>query len=380
MFNDLKCAFFRVRVPGYLYWAIWVVCVCSSSGALAQTKPVESKFLKLTEKNQASLGVQVITVQASTSGQILASATVVTPPGKESTVSAPYPGQIARLLVGVGDSVKAGSALAQFTSPMLGDARRLLSEATIDYKNASAAAQRDQAMFEDGIISEVRLQLSKSKQDAALAQLQARQSELTASGVRYDNNSNSGYSTGTLIAPLSGLVLEAFASVGQRVEAGAVLFRLADSSQLQLDLQLSTDKAIQLEVGDEVSIASRNAKARIIGVSRAVDTSQSARARALVLNRGNLHLGEFVSVIVLAKSKPSSAKPDMQWMVPARAITQWRGKPWIFVANPQGFIAQPVSVLTSNDDLSLIEVSLPAGTKVAISGIASLSALLQKDE
>lgn len=335
-------------------------------------------LLPLSVKQQASLGVQMAQVQASTGGPLLASATVVMPSGKEFTVSAPYAGQVSRLLVGVGDTVKAGAALAHFTSPMLGDARRLLNEASLDYKNASAAAQRDQAMFDEGIIPAVRLQWSRSKQEAAQAQLHAREAELLASGMRFD--ANSGYATGTLKAPLSGIVSEAFVAVGQRVEAGTMLFKLADSSQLHLDLQLSSEKAAQLQVGDEVSIATRNAKAKIIGVSRAVDASQSARARATVTTKGSLQAGELVSVTLHPKGKASSDKPDMYWLVPARAVTQWRGKPWIFVANDKGFEAKTVNVISSTDDLSLIEVALPQSSKVAITGIASLRALLQKDE
>ncbi|MEN9379515.1 MAG: hypothetical protein RJB15_1201 [Pseudomonadota bacterium] len=357
---------------GVVLFALPHVIVVAQPGISAPSN------LTITAKQQASLGVQVAAVQGSTGGQLLASATVVMPPGKEFTVSAPYAGQVSRLLVGVGDSVKAGSALAHFTSPMLGDARRLLNEAALEYKNSSAAAQRDQAMFDEGIIPAVRLQLSRSKQEAAQAQLNAREAELLASGMRFDVNS--GYATGTLKAPLSGIVSEAFVAVGQRVEAGTMLFKLADSSQLHLDLQLSSEKAAQLQVGDEVSIATSNAKAKIIGVSRAVDASQSARARATVTTKGSLQAGELVSVTLHPKGKASSDKPDMYWLVPARAVTQWRGKPWIFVANNKGFEAKTVNVISSTDDLSLIEVALPQSSKVAITGIASLRALLQKDE
>lgn len=344
----------------------------------AQSVSSASSVLTVTAKQQASLGVQVATVQSSMGGQLLASATVGMPPGKEFTVSAPYAGQVSRLLVGVGDSVRVGAALAHFTSPMLGDARRLLNEASLDYKNTSAAAERDQAMFDEGIIPAVRLQLSRSKQEAAQAQLRAREAELLASGMRFDGNS--GYATGTLKAPLSGVISEAFVAVGQRVEAGAMLFKLADSSQLQLDLQLSSEKAAQLQIGDEVSIANRNAKAKIIGVSSAVDASQSARARATVTQRGSLQAGDLVSVVIHAKGKLSTNQQDTHWLVPARAVTQWRGKPWVFVANDKGFEAKAVNVTSSTDELSLIEVALPKSSKVAITGVASLRALLQKDE
>ena len=335
-------------------------------------------FLSLNSKQQASLGIQVAVAQTAEGGQLLATAAVVIPPGKDFTVSAPYAGQVSRLWVGVGDSVKMGAALAHFTSPMLGDARRLLNEAALDYKNASAAAQRDQVMFDEGIIPSVRLQLSRSKQEAAHAQLQAREAEISAAGMRFD--SNAGYATGTLKAPLSGTVSEAYVAVGQRVEAGTVLFKVSDTSQLQLDVQLSAEKAAQLNVGDEIIISSHNAKAKIIALSRGVDASQSAHARATVTQRGSLQAGELVSLIVHTKVKVRSEKLDSPLLVPARAVTQWRGKPWVFVANDKGFEARTVRVISSSDDLSLIEAALPSGSKVAVTGIASLRALIQKDE
>jgi RND family efflux transporter MFP subunit len=371
------CSFFIGRFLSPTFFSL-VLFALGHGLVVAQPVVSTTGILSITTKQQASLGVQVAAVKASTGGQLLASATVVMPPGKEITVSAPYAGQVSRLLVGVGDSVKAGAALAHFTSPMLGDARRLLNEALLEYKNSSAAAQRDQAMFDEGIIPAVRLQLSRSRQEAAQAQLNAREAELFTSGMRFDVNS--GYATGTLKAPLSGIVSDAFVAVGQRVEAGTMLFKLADSSQFQLDLQLSSEKAALLQVGDEVSVATRNAKAKIIGVSRAVDASQSARARATVTTRGSLQAGELVSVNIHPKGIASSDKPDTYWLVPARAVTQWRGKPLIFVANDKGFEAKTVNVISSTDDLSLIEVALPLSSKVAITGIASLRALLQKDE
>jgi RND family efflux transporter MFP subunit len=346
--------------------------------AVGQTLIDEALMLPLSAKQQASLGVKVIELQQSVGTQLLVSASVVTPPGKEFTVSAPYAGQVSKLLVGVGDSFKKGASLAQFTSSILGDTRRLLGEASIDYKNATAAADRDKVMFDEGIIPAVRLQLSRSKQEVALAQLLAREAELSATGIFFEPQS--GYATGTLKAPMSGMVMEAFTSVGQRVEPGAVLFRLADVSQLQLDMQLSYDKALQIQVGDEVSLVSRNMKAKIIGVSRAVDASQLAKARAFITSRGSLQPGELVSVIVHAKGLPNTSNTAQQWSLPTRALTQWRGQTWVFLANEKGFEAKKVAVKSATEENSIMELSLPAGSKVAITGIASLRALLQKDE
>jgi len=359
-------------------WLIYLVNGHTQSPAASPTTSGAPLQITLSAKQQASLGIQVAAVHASQTGPLLVSATVTTPPGKEFTVSAPYAGQISRLMVGVGDSVKAGSELAQFTSPMLGDARRLLNEAKLEAHNATAAVQRDQAMFDEGIIPAVRLQLSLSKQEAAQALLLSRQAELSSSGMRFD--AGAGYATGTLRAPLAGEVLEAMSSVGQRVEAGTVLFKLADSKQLQLDMQLSIDKANQLQVGDQVVVGSRNAQAKIIGVSRAVDNNQSARARATVTQRGSLQVGEFVPVIIHTHTHAHSNQSGAQWLIPSRSITQWKGKSIAFAVHAKGFAVEPLKILSATDDLSLVEAAWGPHTQLAITGISALRALLQKDE
>ena len=351
--------------------------VAGSACAQSVAEPA-SIALALTAKQQTTLGVQVAPLQAASAGSVLVTASVVTPPGKEVAVSAPYAGQVSRWLVGVGDSVKAGAALAQFTSPMLGEARRQLNEAALESKNATAAAQRDQAMFDEGIIPAVRLQLSRAKQEAAQAQLHAREAELSAAGVRFD--AASGYATGTLKAPIAGVVVDTAGTVGQRVEAGTLLLKVADSSQLQLDMQLSNDKATRMQVGDEISIPSRNAKAKLLGVTRSVDAAQAARARATVTQRGSLQAGELVSVTVHAKGATQAAPANTQWWLPTRALAQWRGKTWVFVTSDQGFEAVPVTVLSSSDDTAHVQASLNPARKVAVTGIAALRGLLQKDE
>jgi biotin carboxyl carrier protein len=340
--------------------------------------------LVLDAQQQAALGVRVAGLQIAQAGQLLASASVTTPPGKDITITAPYAGQLSRVLVGLGDTVRVGTGLGHFTSPMLGDARRQSHEASLEAQNAHAALQRDQALFEEGIIPAVRLHLSRNKDEAAKTAAQSRAAELAASGLRFSGpDGNNGYATGVMQSPISGVVVDAFTSVGQRVEAGTVLFKLADTRQLQLDIQLSGDKAARLKVGDKVNIPSRNAQAKITGVSRALDAGQSAKARALVTQRGSLQIGEGVSVQLqpdLAAHDDSGKAIGPTWLVPSRAISQWQGRPLIFIANAKGFTAQTVRILSSNDDTSVIEAAVPQTSKIAVTGIVSLRALMQKDE
>lgn len=320
---------------------------------------------------QAALGVRTRPVQAASQQVLLASAMVTVPPGHETTVAAPFAGVIGRLVVGLGDKVPAGAPLAVLSSPQLADARRLLREAELEARNAQAALQRDQAMHDEGIIPAARLQITRNRQQAAEANWQAQRSALQASGLAPSVD----YASGQVVAPRAGSVVDVQIRVGERVEAGTVLFRIADLQQLQLDITVSGEKAARLRAGDAVSIPSHQAKAVLLGVSRSLDASQQARARARVTVAGRLQPGEALPV----QLQPAvDAKAAPAWQVPSTALLQLQGQSWVLVATTQGFAPVAVQVLSTNDDSAIVQGPLNAQQRVASSGLAALRPLLQK--
>jgi RND family efflux transporter MFP subunit len=340
-----------------------------------------AKPIPLDTREQAALGVRFAPLEPAKMNALLLTAVVTTPPGREVIVSAPYAGQVSRLAVGLGDKVRSGAELGAFTSPQLAEARRLLNEARIEQRTASAQLDRDSALLAEGIIPAARMQLSRARNESAQALVQSRAAELRASGMRVDDAwTMTNPSSSTLRAPITGVVSEALTGIGQRVEAGAVLFRLLDTSQLQLDIKLSGSKATQLQPGDEIDIPERGAKARIIAINRTLDTSQSASARAQVYLRGELQIGEILTVSAMPKITAGPASVSPGWQVPSRGLSQWRGAPVIFLQTAKGVAARKVRILSSNDDIAVIDLLVEPGSKIAISGVASLRALLQKDE
>ena len=341
----------------------------ATCAVLAQTPPA-LPAIALDATQQAALGVRTTPVLPAAQQQLLAAATVTVPPGQEMTVAAPFAGVIARLDAGIGDNVRAGAPLASLSSPQLADARRQLREAELEARNAQAALLRDQAMHDEGIIPAARLQVTRNRQQAAEANWQAQRSALQASGLGGGND----YASGQIVAPRAGTVVDVQASVGQRIEAGAVLFRIADLRQLQLDITLSGDKAARLRTGDAVSIPSHEAKGLLLGVSRSLDASQQARARARVKVPGRLQAGEALQV----QLHPATDAKTPAWQVPARALLQLQGQSWVLVATATGYTPTVVQVLTSNDDSATVQGALNAQQRVASTGLAALRPLLQK--
>ena len=359
--------------PGLKAFSSLLFVGCVQAWAQAPATP-PAKLLVLDAPQQAALGVKLAPVQAALGGLWLASATVTVPPGKEVSVTAPYPGVVTRIEAGLGDPVQAGAPLASWSSPMLADVRRQWREAQLDAQTAQAALQRDQALLAEGVIPAARLQLSQNRFQAAEALRLAREAELRSAGTAPAAND---YTSATVRSPIAGSVVDVGVSVGQRVDTGAVLFRVADTRQLQLDVTLSADKAAQLKAGDAVSVPSRGARGVLIGVARSVDATQQARARARLTTAGTLRAGEVLSV----QLHPAQALPaGSAWQVPARAVVLHQGQSWVFVAMPGGLQPTAVKVLSSNDDASVIQAPLTATSRLAVTGLAGLRALLQKDE
>lgn len=332
--------------------------------------PQDLPAITLDADRQAVLGVRTSPVRSAGQQQLLASATVTVPPGQEVSVTAPFAGVIMRLDAGLGDLVRHGGPLALMVSPQLAESRRQLREAELEARNAQAALERDQAMHEEGIISTSRLQITQNRQRVAEAAWRAHSSGLQAAGLGLGND----YASGQVLAPRAGTLVEATVRVGQRVDAGELMFRVADLRQLQLDITLSGDKAARVRTGDAVSIPSHGALAILTGISRSLDASQQARARARVTTPGRLMVGEALQVQLQPAIEPGE---PAAWQIPAGALIHLRGHTWVLVATPQGYAPVRVQVLSSNDDTATVQGPLRLQQRVASSGLATLRPLLQ---
>jgi multidrug efflux pump subunit AcrA (membrane-fusion protein) len=354
-------------------WAMLGVITTVTSAALAKDPWTE---LPLDARQQAALGVRVMPVESASTLSILASAQVGLPPGREVVVAAPYAGTITRVDVGVGDNVTTSTALAWITSTHLSEARRQWRDAQLEVDQGRLTQRREQALLDEGLIPQARFDLTVNRVRQAEAALAARDADLRALGAVPGAalKEAQDFTAAVVRSTQAGNVIEAAVTVGQRLEAGTVMFRLADTRQLQLDLQLSVDKARHVRIGDTVTLAPRQAHAVIVGVSRSTDSHQMVRARARVTQPGNLAVGE-----VLPAQIQSRLPTTQGWRVPIQALVQHPTSPLVFVATEKGFRPTPVRILSSDDDRAVVEGALQTQSRVAISGVSSLRSLQQQE-
>ncbi|MDE2414054.1 MAG: efflux RND transporter periplasmic adaptor subunit [Comamonadaceae bacterium] len=343
-------------------------------GALALALPAmaaDAPALSLSPEQARTLGVRFEPIQPAERLEVSAHARVLLRPDAQAVLAAPYAGAVPRVLVALGQQVRAGQPVAAFTSPQWYEARRALTEAESQSRLARQALERDRALFDDGIIAASRWQATQARAAESAAMAQARRAELAASGVQLAGNE------ARLLAPRAGLVTEVLVLPGARVEAAAPLVRVADPRALELDLLLGRELPLPA-VGDRVRVDLRAAAGQVAGVAPVGDGSAGMRVRVALDKPGDLRVGESVSVtLVLADA--GNAKAGSRWRIPAAALAHWQGQTGVFVATGEGvregvrFV--PLTVESSDEALAVVRGALPAQARIAVAGIAALKGL-----
>ena len=184
-------------------------------------------------------------------------------------------GQLRRLLVNVGDQVKAGALVAEI-DPVVFAARVDAGHATLanlaaqlDEKRAhltlaQAQHERNLKMFKQDAVSRDAVETSQAATQIAKAQLAAlaAQADQTRASLRIDQ-ANLAYTR--IVAPMSGTVVSVPVRQGQTVNASQqapVILRLANLDTMTVVTQVSEADVVRLAIGMEVYFSTLGAPQR----------------------------------------------------------------------------------------------------------------------
>ncbi|AVA35249.1 membrane fusion protein, heavy metal efflux system [Cupriavidus metallidurans] len=344
--------------------------------SLAQsTNPPAMQPVPLSADQARALGVRFSPVQASANLEVGTHARVVFRPDAQYVVAAPYAGIVPRVIVAVGQTVRRGEALATFASPQLFEASRALTEANSQVNLAQKSLARDKLLFDDGIIANSRLQATEARATEATAMVKARRAELASAGIAFTGAGGEAQ----LVANRSGVVSEVNAVPGARVDAAAPLFRIVDPDAVELDLLVGRDIPVP-SLGDTVDIKPRGATGKVIGIAPTGDGTAGVRVRASLERRGNLRAGENINVTLVLRGATDGSGAPGRVRIPAVALVYWQGVPGVFLATDKGFTFHRVEIDSTDDATAVVRTRLPAGARVAVTGIGALKGILTGDQ
>lgn len=354
------------------------LCACAVAMACAFTATAQAadrpaRFAVPNSQIQA-LGIQTAPLQSQV-GMVKASfpAQVVVPPNAEQVVSSPVAGMVSQLLVQQNQVVRSGAPLARVTSPELGQLQLQLLQATARTTLARQAAQREQALFDEGIIPQRRVQEAQAalkEGEAALNQAKTalRLSGMSSATIERIAASGKPQDSITLAATQAGIVIEIAVKPGQRVEAATALLHVARTDILWLDIQVPVADSANWQPGTKLKVQGRDIAARVLSTGSTVSTgSQMLILRAVIEGKaGQMRPGEFVTVEL-----PVAAVQD-SWDVPLSAVAHDGDQVYLFARTSDGFEARPVKVTASAGQRVRVQGAFKAGEQIAISGVVAL--------
>lgn len=331
--------------------------------------------VKLDGQQGKALGIETVLPKRQTEADMAPlPAQVVVPPGQVHVVSAPVSGLIEKVTVVSGAGVRKGDILARLASPQLAEIQRGLLQSVTQRQLAADALKRDQLLLNEGIIPESRLRATQGRYAEADASYAERRQALRLAGASDAtiDQLKGGHALGSSIeirAPMDGVVLEATATAGQRVEAASGMFRIARLKPLWLEIQVPVARVVGLTPGALVRVRSTSSAGKVVAIGSTVDGNQTVNVRAEISEGAQqLRPGQFVEATVA-----SAASADA-WRVPNSALARLEGRLVVFAQAKGGFLPKEVVLESEGTAESLVRGALTDETRVAIRGVAALKA------
>lgn len=301
-------------------------------------------------------------------------ARVVVPPQQEQVLSAPVAGLVDRILVTEHQTVRRGQPLLRLTSPEFGELQLSLMEAANRDRLARRTLERERKLYSEGIVPQRRVYEAELAADDSQARLRQSQAALRLAGL--DPGSIGRVAGGDslmdgllLRAKEDGTVLALEVKPGQRVTSADPLLRVANLSELWLDIQIPADRANTWSKEQKITILGSDLTATPMSVSAEVSESQTVTLRARVDSGvAQFGPGEFVQAQVPFASSAGA------WSVPLTAVVRQDGDAYVFVRTASGFSARPVTVIASAAQLVSVEGPLKSGDQIAVSNAIALKA------
>jgi RND family efflux transporter MFP subunit len=285
-------------------------------------------------------------------------------------------GKVVERLVEVGDTVKAGQALARLDPADYQLAARAAADqvqaATVDAQQAASDEARFRRLLTDDSVGIADHERQKARADAAAARLDQARRQLELARNR------EGYAT--LVAPYAGVVTALRFERGQVVAEGQPVLSLAREGEREIVADLPEEWVGRVRTLAATATPWHDAKAPLQLALREVSPLASAQGRtfrvryaAAPQSRAQVAALPLGSTMQLNLSGPPAG--TVATVLPVTALVKASGSPgvWVLDAKGSGLVFTPVQVVAM-DDAWVHVTGLAANTRVVSVGAQKLDA------
>jgi cobalt-zinc-cadmium efflux system membrane fusion protein len=294
-----------------------------------------------------------------------------------TTILAPMSGPVSRLLVSLGDQVKAGQPLAEVDSPDFATAISTYRKALSTEKITRELADQDQELIEHHGVSLREAEQAKIDATNAQADAEAALQELVSLSVdpqtikAIQQGKATARIQGLIRSPIAGTVVDRATTLGELLQAGTTpCFTVADLSRVWVMAHLFGAELDSVNLGDPAEVltgtGSETFPGTVNNISAVVDPDTRSVAVRVVADNPRDALKQQMYVRVLIHSKTET--PGLLAPVSAILLNE-ENLPFVYVVQPQGsFARQRVTLGYRDGDQYDITSGLKAGDRVVVDG------------
>jgi membrane fusion protein, heavy metal efflux system len=247
-----------------------------------------------------------------------------------SQVGAPIAARLVKINTGPGQHVKKGEQLAVLQSTEIGKARSESITAQARLQLAQQTLERKKRLAGERIVAQRDVQEAEAAVASAEADVRASRSTLQALDATDNASDNSQLS---LRAPISGMVIERTALLGQLAEPAQPLFKIADLSTVWLNVHAFERDAVRLQSGKTARVTlpalpGQTFQAKVTLIGKQVDAaSRTVPVRIAITNSsGVLRPGMSATAWV-----PLGESSQKIITVPAASVQRIENKWYVFI-------------------------------------------------
>lgn len=334
--------------------------------ALIAGTAAQSKEVAITPAQVERLEIKVETVRrAVTEAVALLPGTVTPAMNARIMAAAPFGGTLVQLHALPGQKIKKGEPLATISSRELLEAVSQVAQSEAELQMAEAVARRKRTLVDKGFQSPVVAEEAEGQVAKIKAVMEQHKRTASLGGISVGIGGQ--YS---IPAPADGIIVEARAMLGDKLDAMAPVVSIDTSSELSIEVQLPAHLAARIKAGDKIQVID-GPEGTVVSVGGSLDRmTRSAALVASVPANSGLMPGQMVTLSVQRPAEVGGLA------VPAAAVARVDGKDSVFVRTDNGFTLVPVTLRGRSPLGATIAGEIAQDAQVASSGLPQLEQML----
>nr|WP_246551822.1 efflux RND transporter periplasmic adaptor subunit [Geobacter hydrogenophilus] len=346
----------------------------------------EEKLVKMTVEVQKQSGVVVAPAKKQRlAGVISATGKVEANADKIAHVSPRISGKVVTVKSSLGDSVAAGQVLVTLDSVELGESLNRYHQSKTKFTLAQSNMDRVKALVDKKIAARKEILQAETDYKTAQTELHTDEERLSLYGVSVADLQGDNHKKPILPvrSPISGIITEKHAIVGELSDPAKSLYTVADLSSVWVLVDIHEKDLAKVRRGQAATVIvgafpDQKFRGRITYLADLVDeATRTVKARVEVPNPGRKLKPEMFATVELA----IAADSPTVLAVPEEAVLELDGKKVIFVAEKETEF-EPRVVELGRTVGGMVEVvsGLKEGERYATKGAFTLKSELKKEE